>query len=58
VTRTVHSTIAERASYQADERQLLAARGIDLRCEPACRECGCCSDSLACPRGYGWVQPA
>lgn len=57
MTGTVQSTIAERASYQADERQLLAAREIDLRCEPACRECGC-SDSLACPRGYDWVQPA
>lgn len=57
MTGTVHSTIAERASYQADERQLLAARRIDLRCEPACREYGC-SDSLACPRGYGRVQPA
>jgi hypothetical protein len=57
VTGTVHKTIAERASYQADERQLLAARGIDLGCEPAGRECGC-SHSLACPRGYDWVQPA
>ena len=57
MARTFHSTIAERASYQADERQLLAALGIDLRRAPACRECGG-SDSLACPQGYGGVQPA
>jgi hypothetical protein len=53
---TVASTIAERARYQADERTLLAARGIDLGDEAPCRECGC-TDTLACPQGCGWAQP-
>jgi hypothetical protein len=50
------NTIAERASYQADERALLAELGVDLGDEAPCRECGC-TDSLACPQGCGWAQP-
>lgn len=50
------NTIAERAAYQAAERELLAAAGVALPDEPACRECRC-SDSLACPEGCGWAQP-
>jgi hypothetical protein len=52
----VVNTIAARASYQADERALLAELGIDLGDEAPCRECGC-TDSLACPQGCGWAQP-
>ena len=49
------NTIAERASYQADERALLEL-GVDLGDEAPCRECGC-TESLACPQGCGWAQP-
>ena len=52
----IASTIAERARYQAQEREVLAGQGIDLGDVPPCRECGC-SDSLACPQGCGWAQP-
>jgi hypothetical protein len=52
----VANTIVARASYQADERALLAELGIDLGDEAPCRECGS-TESLACPQGCGWAQP-